>query len=120
MDLLTNRKMTTAFINIFPVSIVLTPRHKVQQPAGGSVWVTDAPRAPQIVTFIQESASGGTPRPMVTLDGVERVGEMEMLASWDAGIDRFDIFSHQGKDWEVIDKFYGNGYETRAWVSGRG
>jgi hypothetical protein len=30
------------------------------------------------------------------------------------------VFSHQGKEWEVVDLFFDNGYERRALVSARG
>lgn len=117
MNLAAQRKVTQAFIAVRPESIVFTPRHKEKKPAGGFVWVEDAARAPQTVTFIEP---GSAPLPTVTLDGIVRVVEMQVVAAWDAAIERFDVFTHQGKDWEVVDLFYDNGYETRALVSGRG
>lgn len=120
MNLLVQRILTLAFINMLPTNVVFTPREKSKKPAGGFVWVEGVPRPPQTVTFIETSAQGGLPRPTVTLDGVERVAEMTLIGAWDATIARYDFFTHQNKDFEVIDLFYNNGYETRALVSGRG
>jgi hypothetical protein len=110
--------LTEAFINVFPVSVVLTPRHKEKQPAGGFVWVEDPPRDPIVVTFVESRTD--VPTPTVTLDGVERRVDLQMIGPWNSTMARFDVFSHQGKDWEIVDLFYDNGYECRAWVSGRG
>jgi hypothetical protein len=119
-ELAQQRRVTSAFISQKPDTITFIPRTKSKKPAGGWVWVDGTPKNPQIVSFIEVSASGGNPVPIVTLDGLERRAEMEIVAEWDADVDRYDVFTHQGKDWEVIDLFYDNGYETRAWVSGRG
>jgi hypothetical protein len=120
VDLATQRKLTLAFIDQIPATIVFIPRSKEKAPSGGFVWKDGLPRDPQVVTFIETSAQGGWPRPVLTLDGVERVAEMQIVAAWDATIAVHDVFTHQGKEWEVIGVFYDNGYEARALVSGRG
>ena len=117
MNLELMRRHTLAFINVNPVSITFTPRAKNKMPAGGFAWSEGAPREPQTVTVIETPAN---PLPTVTLDGVVRTVEMEIVAPWGALIARHDVFVLQGKDYEVVDLFYDNGYETRAWVSGRG
>lgn len=120
MDLVTNRRLTKAFIDHAPVTLTLTPRVKLKQPAGGWRWSNQAPRAPQVMSILEQGTVGGQPRPTVTLDGVERVVEFQLLAEYGAAIARGDIFVHQGKDWEVVDLFHDNGYEIRALVSARG
>lgn len=118
VDLGIQRKMTEAFIKVKPESIVFTPRTRTRQPAGGWVLTAGAPRDPQTVTFIEMSGLSGTPRPVRTLDGVQREVEMEIVARWDAQIALRDVFEHQGKSWEVVGLFYDNGYELRALISG--
>lgn len=117
MDLATQRRMTKAFIDQLPVQLVLTPQTKRRQPAGGWVFQKEAPRDVQTFTIIETS---GPPTPTVTLDGIERRVEMELLGEHTAQLAIFDLFTHQGKDWEVVNLFYDNGYEIRAWVSARG
>lgn len=117
IDLATNRKLTKDFIDALPVELVLTPRARVRKPAGGYGWEDQTPRAPQTMTLIEP---GGDQRPTVTADGIERVVEFELLGEWNAEMARGDVFTHQGKDWELVEIFYENGYERRALVSGRG
>lgn len=111
------RRQTDAFIDVFPTTLYLVPRSRVKTATGGSVFEEQEPRGPQRFTFIEPT---GNPTPTVTLDGVERRVEMEIVGAWDAEVARYDVFTHQGKDWEVVELFYDNGYETRAWVAGRG
>lgn len=120
MDLATNRMLTKAFIDFLPVELTLIPRAKVKKPAGGFAWEDQAPRDPQTFTLIESGTVGGLPRPTVTADGVERVVEFELLGEWNAEVARFDVFTHQGKEWEVVDLFFDNQYERRALVSARG
>lgn len=114
------RALTKRFIDARPESIVFTPRSRTRLPAGGFKWTDGVPRAAEVVTFIELSAQSGFPRPVATLDGVERIVELEIVAQWGSPISRYDVFNHQGKEWEVVDLFYDNGYEVRALVSGRG
>lgn len=120
MDTETNRSLTTAFIWQRPVTLVLTPRKRVKRPAGGFGWESLPPRGPQVMTLIEQGTVGGQPKPNFTVDGIVRVVEFELLGEWDAQIARDDVFTYQGRDWEVIDLFIDNGYETRALVSARG
>lgn len=120
IDLAQNRRLTKAFIDQLPTTVVLTPHRRVRG-ASGAFELQDLPaRDPQVVTLIEQGTVGGLPRPTVTQDGVERVVEFELLGEWDAELDRRDTFTHQGKEWEIVDLFYDNGYERRALVSVRG
>lgn len=114
------RKLTSAFIAALPTVITLTPRSIVRQPSGGFTLLEGTPRAPQTMTVIEQTGLDGQPVPRATLDGVERAVSFEIVAEWDAAIARRDIFTHQGKDWEVIDVYFDNGYEKRVLVSARG
>jgi hypothetical protein len=120
MDLATNRRLTKAFIDFNPVTLTLIPRAKVARPSGGYGWDEQAPRAPQVFTIIESGGIGGLPRPEITADGVERSVEFQLLGEHTSAIARGDVFSHQGKEWEVVDLFFDNGYERRALVSARG
>lgn len=120
MDLATNRRLTKAFIDHMPVTLTLTPRARVKKPAGGFAWEDQPPRAPQVFTLIEQGTVGGLPRPTVTVDGVERVVEFELLGEWNAELARDDVFTHKGKDWQVVDLFFENDYERRALVTARG
>lgn len=110
------RRATDIFISVFPHVIVFTPRAKERKPAGGFVWVDQPPRDPQTFTIVEPGAS---PVPTVTLDGIERRIDMEIVGSWNAVVAQHDTFELLGRSWEVVDLFLDNGYETRAWVSGR-
>lgn len=112
-----HRRLTQSFIAANPVTLVLTPRTKEKKPAGGWAWVDGTPRDPQVLTLIEQTVN---PRPQVTADGVDREVEFVLLGEWDALMDTGDVFTHQGRDWEVVEMFYDNGYEKRGMVSGRG
>ena len=112
-----NRRLTRAFIQANPVTLVLTPRSKVRTPTGGTKWQEGTPRAPQVMTLIEPPTD---PVPTVTADGVERRVNFMLLGRHDAAMERGDVFTHQGRDWEIVEMFYDNGYEKRGMVSGRG
>lgn len=114
------RRLTKAFIDALPVALTLIPRTKVKLPAGGFSLVDGSPRAVQVVTLVEQTGLSGQPTPRTTVDGVERVVEFQLIAEWDAAIARFDVFSYQGKSWEIVDLFLDNRYEKRALVSSRG
>lgn len=116
-NLALNRKLTRAFIAANPVTLVLTPRTREKKPAGGWAWAEGTPRDPQTLTLIEPRTD---PLPTVTVDGVERVVRFTLLGAHDSLLDTGDIFSHQGKDWEVVEMFFDNGYERRGLVTARG
>lgn len=116
-ELAAQRRITSAFIRRLPVTVTLIPREKTPKPAGGFTWAEKTPRTPQVMTLIESPAD---PVPTRTLDGIVRVVQFELLGEWDAYMAHYDIFTHQGKDFEVIEIFHENGYERRALVSARG
>lgn len=115
-----NRRLTKAFIDRLPLEVVLVPRTRTRTASGGFALVEGPARDPQIMTLIESGTVDGTPRPVAAQDGVDRVIDFTLLGEWDAQLARYDTFTHQGKDWEIIDLFHDNGYERRALVSRRG
>lgn len=115
-----NRRLTKAFIDANPVTLMLIPRTREKKPAGGWAWVEQTPRDPQVLTLIEQTGLSGEPRPQATVDGVDREVEFQLLGEWDSAIERGDVFTHSGKDWEVVDLYIDNGYEKRAMVSAHG
>ena len=117
IDLETNRVLTKTFIDALPVTLSLRPRARTRTASGAFEWYESPTRLPQIFTLIEPS---GDPLPTITQDGVVRTIEFELLGEWDAKLARFDVFTHQGREWEIIELFFDNGYERRAMVSARG
>lgn len=120
IDLALNRKLTKQFIDVLPVTLTLTPNARTRSATGGFTFAAGTPRAPQVFTLIEQGTVSGMPRPEITLDGIVRVVEFELLGEYDSELARYDTFTHQGKEFEVVDLFYDNGYERRALVSARG
>lgn len=112
-----NRRLTKKFIDRLPVTITLIPHENVKQPAGGYRLEPQTARDPQVVTLIEPS---GEPFPQVTTDGVDREVRFQLLGEWDCQVARRDTFTHQGREWEVVELWIHNGYEVRAMVSARG
>jgi len=116
MDVTTrvNRRLTRAFIAQAPVEVTLIPRTKVPRAAGGFSWEDGEPRPPQTVKL---NEPGNVPLPTVTIDGVQREAEFEMIGYHDATFGRFDRFEHAGARWEVLEVAHFNGWEQRALVA---
>lgn len=119
-NLALNRKLTKAFIDANPVTLILTPRTRAKKPAGGWAWEEGTPRDAQVMTLIEQTGLSGQPKPVVTVDGVERRVEFELLSEWDAALTAGDVYTYQGKEWEVVELWIDNGYEKRAMVIARG
>lgn len=119
LELSTQRRLTKAFIDTQPVSLALVPRNRVKTPAGGYKFEDQPARAPQVLRLIEPGAYGGPlPRPEITLDGVQRTVEFELLGEHDAVIGLYDTFQHPiGIRWEVVNLSFFNGWEQRALVS---
>jgi hypothetical protein len=109
-----NKRLTHVFIGTLPTVVVLTPRSKVNKPAGGFALEAQEPRDPQTMRLIEPST---IPLPTVTLDGVQRETQFELLGEWDAQISVYDTFDVDGKRWEVVHLAFFNGWEQRALVS---
>lgn len=113
-ELEVQRKITHSFILTAPVVVVLVPRSRVKQPAGGVVLQAGTARPAQTMRLIEPSS---VPAPVVTLDGVQRIVEFELLGEYDSTIGVYDTFELDGKHWEVVGLGFFNGWEQRALVS---
>jgi hypothetical protein len=114
LELDTQRRLTRAFIATMPVSVALVPRTRTKTSAGGYVFVNQPPRVPQTLRLIESSA---IPRPVVTLDGIVREADFELLGAHDAEMGVYDVFSIDGRQWEVVSLAHDNGWERRALVT---
>lgn len=115
-----NRKITSAFINQFPLTVVLTPTVKVATASGGFTEQPGTPRAPQVMTMIENSTQSGAPEPARASEGEYREAQHTLLAEWNAQMAVGDTFVLHGKSWEVVETYYENGWERRALVVRRG
>lgn len=113
-ELAVQRKLTRAFIARQPVTVTLVPRTKVKKPSGGFGWEDGTPRDPQVMTLIEP---GSIPLPIVTVDGVQRETDFELLGEADAVIETNDRFTLDGFTYDVTRIGHANGWEQRALVS---
>lgn len=117
LELPTQRRLTKAFIDTMPVTITLTPRLQERKASGGYTWAEQAPRVPQVLRLVEPS---GAPQIVTTADGKERLIEFLLIGQHDAEIGVYDIFTHEGLDYEVLSLYHFNGWERRAQVARRG
>ena len=113
-ELRIQRRLTTSFIKTAPVVLVLIPRERVKKPSGGFGWEDLPARVPQLMRLIEP---GAIPRPILTVDGVQREVEFELLGEYDALIGKYDTFELDGFHWEIIGLGHSNGWEQRALVA---
>lgn len=122
-ELAVNRLNTSAFIAAAPTIVTLIPRTR-----DGYDWSDGTARPGQIMRVIDQSSttdpSGGpAPGAAKVTDGIEAdVAQTDffLLGEWDAEIAVHDWWTDStGRQWEVLDMFPPNGYETRAVVAPR-
>jgi|SRR5687768_2529468 len=107
------RVQTRAFIDANPTTVTLSPRIRTTLGNGGFKWTTGTPRPPQVVRLVPQTQA----LLVRTADGVERRVEYILLASWDAQIAKWDVFTHDGDKYEVSELNPSNGYEISAIVT---
>lgn len=90
--------VTQAFINADPTTIVLTPRSRIGDGAGGFRITVGAPRPPATIRLIP--VSDVVPEQMSS-EGNYAAPTFRMLAMPDLEIDRYDRFSWRGHTWEI-------------------
>lgn len=117
VELSAGRRVTEAFIDANPSSIVLIPRVYVKD-GGGARWVDQPPRAAQTFRLIDQT--GGTGQTITLLsgsDGVQRRLAFQLLGRFDAEIGLYDYWvDGDGVRCEVAELLPDNGYERRAQV----
>lgn len=122
VELDVQRRLTAEFIRTQPVVLVLKPRVKGRTATGGFEWQNGVPRPAQTMRLIEAATGQGLParEPVVTADGIARRVELMLLGEWDATIGLFDVFTHDGYDWEIVEMAHFNGWERRASVARHG
>jgi hypothetical protein len=107
------RRLTTAFIQTQPVTIVLVPHTNVRTGAGGTKLVEGVPRSAQTMRLIEP----GEPDVIrLEQDGQEERSIFELLGEWDAELAVGDTFVVDEAEWTIIQTFFYNGYSRRAQV----
>lgn len=119
LELAANRRITKAFIETAPIEVALVPRVKIPQPSGGSKWGRAAPRDVQRLRLVEPSSARST-APVRAIDGIDRVIEFMLIGEHDAEIGLYDVFTHDGAEWEVLYAHPFNGWERRVEVARRG
>lgn len=118
LELTVQRKLTKAFIDTKPIELVLRPRVRAETPSGGFRWEDGQPRPAQTLRIVEPSTHVNlAPEPRRTNDGEQRKIEFLLLGEWDAVIGQDDTFTYQGREWQVVELAYDNGWEQRASVA---
>lgn len=114
IELATQRRLTATFIAADPETITLIPRVSQKTSGGGREWVEQTPREPQEFKIV-ERVTGARSNTRVA-GGEQREEEFQLIGEWDAQVEARDIFVHRGREWEVAQVEWDNGYEKRASV----
>ena len=118
-ELTVQRDLTQAFIDTDPIDVELVPHARQRTSSGGFQLVPQTPRAAQRLRLCEvDSVLAGNLRR--TTDGVQRDLTLTLLGPWDATIEAYDRFTHDGATWEVEALQRYNGWERRATVVRRG
>lgn len=91
-------KQTAAFIALDPVSLVLKPKTKVLNDAGGFTWNRGTPRSPQ--TFRLIASQSRTPEVSASSGRVGRP-QYVLVALPTASVAKFDEFTYDGVTYEI-------------------
>lgn len=113
-ELAAQTKITEAFINSRPVTLVLTPYTQAKDGSGGRKKTPGPPRPPQVMRFIEQvtvrNLSARTDL------GSEYVEEATLLLMPDAAIAPNDEFDWDGSRWRVDSMQFPNEWSIRAAV----
>ena len=109
------KDLTEAFIAQKPTSIVLTPRIRVGDGAGGHTKVDGPPRSPQTFTLIEPGDSGAQ-QPFASSDGSQYTLQFILIGAYDAVVAADDVFTLDGFEYKIVEVMPFNGYEQRAVV----
>lgn len=109
---------TAAFIDSDPTTIVLVPRVRVNSPTGAK-FTDQPPRPAQVFKVLPSNLQSGSARRTLTVDGVERVVDFELMGMPDVVVARYDHWVADGFQFEVIDVQPFNQYQVKASVERR-
>jgi hypothetical protein len=103
--------LTQAFINADPTVVVLTPRSRVGDGAGGFRITVGAPKPPATIRLIP--VSDAVPEQMSS-EGNYASPTFRILAMPDLDMDRYDRFSWKGSTWEITHISLKPDYEKKG------
>lgn len=107
-------RLTKAFINTRPETIVLTPYDEASDGAGGRRYVPLPARPPQVVRFVESGSLRSNIRSTETGDQYEQDSNLIMMPDGQIAVD--DRFVWDNSTWRVSDLGFPNDYEIRATV----
>lgn len=111
------RRLTRAFIRTSPNYVQLVPYERLDDDQGGWRYIRGEIRPTQVFRFIESGQSGSNAaRNASGTDGIMREIEFELLGDYCAEIELWDRFTRDGVEYEVVEIWPSNGWETRASV----
>lgn len=112
-----NRRLTRAYVRQNSVNVRMTSYNRQQDDQGSWRYVRGGDRFTQSFRLIESGQPGSNAARSVTgVDGISREVEFELLGEHCADLRLYDRFSLNGDQFEVIEVWPDNGYETRASV----
>lgn len=112
-----NRRLTRAYVRVNPVNIRMTSYERQQDDQGSWRYLRGEDRFTQSFRLIESGQPGSNAARSVTgSDGISRIVEFELLGEHCADVRLYDRFKINGDEFEVIEVWPDNGYETRASV----
>lgn len=112
----TQRRMTKAFIDEDPTTIVLIPTVRQLQPSGGERQTDGEPRTPQTFKVIPMTFDQ---RPTVTVDGVDRIISYTLLGEYNCTMELWDHWTDGEDEFVIVAFAAGFGYEKKGLVERR-
>lgn len=110
-ELAVQKRMTQAFIDTRPETIVLTPMVQAPDGSGGRKKTPGRPRPPQQVRFIEDGITRS-----VSEIGTQYTQAARLLAMPSTQIAVDDEFTWGGGTWRVEEIEFPNEYEIRATI----
>lgn len=96
------QKITDQFINENPSIVIIIRRTKTATPGGGHVWSNPTPQISQVMRKVPQGRSMGERSVVTSSNGKEVVPTWLLMGYFDANIQRFDLFTIDGTDYEVL------------------
>lgn len=113
----TQRRLTREFIAYDPTAIILIPTVVTAQSNGGSTRVDGPPRVSQQFKLIPMSHDR---KPVVTVDGVDRMIDYTLLGEWDSSMELWDHWEgSDGSTFTIVAFADGMDYQKKGLVERR-
>lgn len=120
VELSVQRQLTSAFIDADYVDVVLYRSGQVSDGAGGFIPGDPVPLASQKVRIITQGSTGADSKARFTADGQQVSPDYVLMGTYDADVERWDIFFLDGREYEVVFVNQNRQYEVKAEVVYRG